>query len=108
MKTIAFISVTISLAAFSGFFVASAIQGAPTQATKTVTVTLKNGATGPTGEKGVKGEPGAVGPAGPAGARGPTGAGGALTCPTGFEIGEVVINHPGGQVTIYGCIKEGQ
>jgi Collagen triple helix repeat (20 copies) len=109
MKTIAFIIVTISLAAASGFFVASAIQGAPTQAVKTVTVTLKNGATGPTGEKGVKGEPGAAGPAGPAGARGPTGeSGGALTCPPGFEIGEVVINHPGGQVTIYGCIKEGQ
>jgi Collagen triple helix repeat (20 copies) len=112
MKTIAFIIVTISLAAVSGFFVASVVQGAPTQVAKTVTVTLKNGATGPTGEKGVKGEPGAkgpAGPAGPAGARGPTGAsGGTLTCPPGFELGEVVINHPGGQVTIYGCIKEGR
>jgi hypothetical protein len=109
MKTIGFIIVTISLAAASGFFVASAIsQGAPPTAIKTVIVTVKNGATGPAGPRGAQGPTGAKGVKGERGATGPKGDPGDVSCPNTFEIGEVVINHPGGQVTIYGCIKEGR
>lgn len=55
----------------------------------TTTITLENGVTGPTG------------PAGPQGPPGET------SCPTGSTFGELVINHPGGQVTIFTCIKNG-
>jgi hypothetical protein len=43
---------------------------------------------------------------GPQGATGPPGPAGALECPTGFSFGDVVINHPGGQTTIFTCIKD--
>lgn len=55
-----------------------------------------------TGEQGPIGPPGPAGPAGPQGIPGPSGS---LACPTGYTDGDLVINHPGGQVTIYTCIK---
>jgi len=72
-------------AAGSGALVAVAVSaGSAPAPEKTVTVNVPTGQTGPTG---------ATGPAG------------VLDCPTGFVVGEVVINHPGGHVTIYGCIQ---
>lgn len=56
---------------------------------KTVTIDLKNGEQGipgPQGPKGDKGEPGGT------------------TCPKGFVFGKLVINHPGGQTTIFTCM----
>lgn len=107
-KAISVIGVSTILAAASGFFVASAISQGPSQAAKTVTVNVTNGPTGPAGPQGPKGEKGDRGPAGPQGPKGEKGDSGNISCPVGFEIGDVVINHPGGQVTIYGCIKEGR
>lgn len=42
---------------------------------------------------------------GPQGATGPAGPAGGQICLTGFHHGLVVINHPGGQVTIDTCVK---
>ena len=42
---------------------------------------------------------------GPQGATGPPGPAGSLECPTGYVFGDLVINHPGGQTTIFTCIK---
>ena len=47
----------------------------------------------------------ATGPTGPAGPTGPTGPSGLAECPTGFVFGNLVINAPGGQTTIFTCIK---
>jgi len=72
-------------AASSGALVAVAVSSSSAPAPqKVVTVNVTNGATGPTG---------------------PQGPSGVLDCPTGFVPGEVVINHPGGHVTIYGCVQ---
>ena len=118
---------SLALAAGAGFLTSMAL-GAnnPPAPSKTVTVTLRNGRPGPrgpagpagakgdTGPKGDAGAAGATGPAGstglagPAGPKGDTGAqgpSGAVSCPGGFVPGNLVINHPGGQVTIYGCIR---
>lgn len=94
---------SLSLAAAAGVLVATGLAagGAPTP-TQTVTVNVATGPKGDTGSQGPAGPKGDTGPQGPAG---PPGSSGDLICPNGFEIGEVVINHPGGQVTIYGCIK---
>jgi Collagen triple helix repeat (20 copies) len=54
----------------------------------------ERGMTGATGPQGPQGERGAVGPQGPPG-----------QCPSGFSFGNLVINHPGGQTTIFTCIK---
>ena len=86
---------SLVLAALSGAAVSAAISQDPPPPTKTVTISVKDGATGPTG------------PQGPQGPQGDPGTSGQFTCPTDFDVGDVVINHPGGQVTIYGCIKEG-
>jgi hypothetical protein len=59
---------------------------AQTTPTKTVTITLKNGEQGPPGPPGPKGDTGGT------------------TCPSGFEFGKLVINHPGGQTTIFTCL----
>lgn len=92
-KFISLTSMSLLLAAGSGLAVGTAIgQDAPAP-TRTVVVTIKDGATGPPG------------PAGPAGPEGPVGESGSVACPTGFEVGELVLNHPGGQVTLYGCLK---
>jgi len=118
------------LAATSGAFVAQAIGGSKTGPAKTVTVNV--GPRGPTGPPGPRGRPGRPGPKGEQGdqgakgdrgsqgdkgakgdqgargvrgATGPTGPGG-LACPGGFSPGELVINHPGGQVSIWTCLKD--
>jgi hypothetical protein len=31
----------------------------------------------------------------------------AFECPEGFSQGALVVNHPGGQVTLWSCLKEG-
>lgn len=36
---------------------------------------------------------------------GPIVGGGTTNCPTGFTPGELVINHPGGQTSIWTCLK---
>jgi hypothetical protein len=38
---------------------------------------------------------------------GPAGAKGEAVCPAGFETGDLVINHPGGQVVLFTCLKQG-
>jgi hypothetical protein len=79
------------LAAGTGVLGAMALGTSSSQApTTTTTITLKDGAQGPTG------------PSGPAGADGSPGA---ESCPTGSEFGELIINHPGGHVTLLTCIK---
>jgi len=87
----------LGLAALSGGLGAYAI-GSSTAAepSKTVTVNLTDGAPGP---------PGPQGPPGPAGPAGPPG-GGADECPTGSTFGKLVINHPGGHVSIFTCIVD--
>lgn len=84
--------VALVLAAGAGFFAAAAI-GTSSQAARTVTVNL---ATGPTGPAGPAGPPGPPGPPGEAG----------LACPAAFEPGELVINHPGGQVRLWTCLRK--
>lgn len=101
MKIIALVVSSLVLAAGTGFLAATAI-GQAGPATRTVTIDV---ATGPAGPAGPPGETGPKGDPGPPGPVGPKGDPGGLVCPDGFEVGEVVINHPGGQVTIYGCIK---
>jgi hypothetical protein len=89
-------AVSLVLAASTGYLVATALGASAPAPTKTVTVNVQNGQTGPQGPPGPKGDKGDTGPQGPPGS---------IECPTGFVVGEIVINHPGGQVTIYGCIK---
>jgi hypothetical protein len=81
------------LASASGYLASTALsqEGEGPEVTTTISV-----ATGPPGE------PGPVGPPGP---QGEPGKDGGLVCKTGFAKGELVINHPGGQVTIWTCIK---
>lgn len=65
------------------------------------------GATGAKGDKGDKGEQGLIGltgPAGPKGDKGDTGPAGGTTCPEGYVFGKLIINHPGGQATIFTCM----
>jgi len=96
-KIIATTVVSLGLAATAGGLVAMALGATKAPApVKTETITLKNGKPGPKGPKGDKGDKGDTGPQGPSGV---------ADCPTGFVVGEVIINHPGGQTTIYGCIK---
>lgn len=75
---------SLLLAGVSGYMVASAVGATAPPPQKTVTVTIPQSVTGPTG---------------------PTGPEGSIVCPDGFVPGLVVVNHPGGQVTIYACIK---
>ena len=96
----------------SGFLVATALSQGPPAATRTVTIDVATGPQGPPGETGPKGEPGEIGPqglqgepgeVGPIGPPGPPGTG---ECPVNYAFGDLVINHPGGQVTIFTCIKD--
>lgn len=67
------------------------------------------GLLGPQGDTGPRGEPGPPGPkgdVGPAGPPGPPGPSGRLTCPTGYEVSDLVINHPGGHVAFLACLKD--
>lgn len=111
------------LAAGAGFL--TEVQVAKSQGSspsRTVTIDV---ATGPTGPEGPPGETGPTGPAGvqgpqgdqgPPGERGPTGeqgppgppgkgGGPCAGAPDGWSPGFLVINHPGGQTTIYTCLE---
>jgi hypothetical protein len=89
--TILIILAVLAAAGSSGFLVSQAVGGSAQTPTKTVTV---NVGTGPQG------------PPGPAGPPGPTGAPGAESCPSGSEFGKLVLNAPGGQVSILTCIVD--
>jgi hypothetical protein len=91
-KVIAVMAGSLLLAGGSGFLVAAAVGASPPAPVKTVTI---NVGTGPQG------------PAGPPGPPGPPGPSGAVSCPAGFVPGDLVINHPGGQATIYSCLSQG-
>jgi len=92
-KPFAALIAALVLAAGSGFLVSTAIGGS-SAAARTVTINVATGATGP------------AGPPGPPGPQGDPGPAGASTCPTGFTAGLLVINHPGGQTSVWTCIKD--
>lgn len=90
MKRIyAIMAASLVAAGGAGFATSQALsQNVPT---KTVTIDLKNG------------EPGPAGPPGPKGDKGDPGQ---FTCPNGYTLANLVINHPGGHVTILTCVKD--
>ncbi len=82
---------SLSLAAGAGVLGSVALgAGSAAAPSTTATITLTNGGAGPPG------------PPGPAGPQGP--AGEVSDCPKGSTFGELVINHPGGHVSILTCI----
>ena len=102
-------------ASLTGFFVSQAFSAGSQAPTKTVTVDVGTGETGPPGPKGEQGEVGPKGEQGETGLKGdigtqgppgPPGPTGGISCPTGFSEGDLVINHPGGQVTLFTCLKD--
>jgi hypothetical protein len=96
-KPVLVMTAGLTLSALAGGLGAYAVTNSSAQVpTTTTTITLTDG------------EPGPPGPAGPPGPKGEPGAGGPEDCPTGSTFGELVINHPGGQVTIWTCIKNAQ
>jgi hypothetical protein len=84
----------LALAGTSGYLASTALSAGQQQQVRTVTVDVG------TGEQGPRGPEGPVGPPGPQGPPGGT------ACPAGYSIGDVRINHPGGQVTIRTCVKD--
>lgn len=110
---------SLGLALGAGYLTATALSPAAADAPqRTVTIDVATGPTGPEGPPGPQGKPGPPGAKGPTGEQGPQGIqgeqgppgppGGGDICsgaPTGYEPGLLVINHPGGQVTIYTCIE---
>lgn len=87
----------LALAAGAGYLGAAAIgTSAATPPARTVTIDVGTGS---------KGEPGPPGPPGPKGEQGEPGPAG-LECLAGFSPAELVVNHPGGQVTLYTCLKD--
>jgi hypothetical protein len=104
MRAAILLTLGLTLAAGSGYLTSIALsQQEPPVATKTVTIDV---ATGPKGDTGPKGEKGDPGPRGPQGLTGPEGPPGGLVCPLGFSFANLVINAPGGQVTIFTCLKD--
>lgn len=101
IKAVALLASSLVLAGGTGYLTSQALGGsAAAPVGKTVTVDITPGETGPKGDPGppgAKGDPGPIGPAGPAGGVG---------CPDGFSPGTLVINHPGGHVTIYTCLED--
>jgi hypothetical protein len=111
-----------SMALGSGLLAATALSQASSEPTKTVTISLgnglkgKRGPAGPKGERGLegpkgdigpRGEPGPPGPKGDIGPAGPPGTSSGFTsCPNGYKASDLVINHPGGQVTLLTCLKD--
>jgi Collagen triple helix repeat (20 copies) len=99
------------LAMTSGILAAAAVGQIGAEPTQTVTIDVGTGARGETGPAGPPGPTGPPGPRGPQGERGPkgetgpAGPAGTFACPTGFTPGVLVINHPGGQTTVYACLK---
>lgn len=80
----------LAAAAASGFLASTALGLGAKTAVVTTTISV---ATGPQGPAGVAGPPGPAGPPG------------SVSCPAGFEPGVLVINHPGGQTSVYACLK---
>lgn len=100
-----------------GFFASQAVNAGAQTDVKTVTIDVgkgekgDTGPAGPAGPKGAQGEKGAQGDKGDKGDKGPAGPPGpqgdpGLKCPTGFVVGKLIINHPGGQTTIFTCLEE--
>lgn len=87
----------------SGGYLASEALSQTGEPTRTVTIDVATGAQGPPGATGPAGPKGDTGSAGPQGEPGPAGV--ASECPAGYSFGELIINHPGGQVTILTCLK---
>jgi hypothetical protein len=114
----------LSATAAGGYFTSQAINADAQTPVKVVTIDVgvgekgdpgpagPAGPAGPKGDTGAKGEKGATGDVGPAGATGPAGPPGpkgdpgGVTCPPGFVNGKLIINHPGGQTTIFTCIED--
>jgi len=99
----------LALAGASGFLASQVFAANAQTPTKTVTINVATGPKGDPGEPGPpgpKGDPGPAGPKGDKGDTGPTGPPGGLVCPAGFSEGDLVINHPGGQVTLFTCLKD--
>ena len=129
LPKIALMSIGLTLTASAGFLASTAlsVDNVAEQVTTTIDVGTgeqgppgppgppgASGPAGPTGAAGEDGEPGPPGETGPPGESGPPGPpgptgppgppGGGDGCPTGYEEGRLVINHPGGQVAIWTCI----
>jgi hypothetical protein len=100
---------SLTLAATAGVITAVAIgAGSPPAPVRTVTLNITPGTPGPAGPAGPvgpAGPAGSTGPKGDVGPAGPQGPSGSIACPSGFVPGLVIVNHPGGQVTLYSCIK---
>lgn len=119
-KTVVFMAGALAFASGGGFFASQAVMAQ--DGDKVVTIDVgegekgdpgpagppgPQGERGPQGEQGEQGEVGEVGPVGPAGPKGDKGDKGdpgGTTCPPGFVFGRLIINHPGGQTTIYTCM----
>lgn len=97
---------SLTMAAGAGGLAAVAIAQEPGQPVVTTTVSIPEAVTGPAGPPGETGPAGATGATGPAGEQGPPGPSGAQDCGTGWVLGVVVINHPGGHVTMKTCVLE--
>ena len=82
------------LALGAGVLAATALGVGTQSPARTVTINVATGPTGPAGPPGPKGDPGPPGPSGE------------TTCPTGFSFADVVVNHPGGQTTLFVCVKD--
>ena len=106
LKSIALMGSSAVLAAGAGYMASTALSQEAEGPEVTTTVNVATGPQGPPGEQGPQGEEGAQGSIGETGPIGPPGEDGAFACKVGFAKGELVINHPGGQVTIWTCIKE--
>jgi hypothetical protein len=109
------------MAGASGWVAANALsQNEAAAPIRTVTISVKNGATGPTGAQGptgLKGEQGLAGPSGPSGPTGavgptgpagPSGGGPCEGAPADYSPGFLLINSPGGQVQIWTCLEPEQ
>jgi hypothetical protein len=111
-------TVALTLAGGSGFLTSTALNAGAQTPTRTVTINIPTSGTGvpgpagpvgPAGSPGPKGDAGPQGPAGPPGPTGPQGPAGPSngpSCPAGYSEGVLVINHPGGQTSIFTCIKD--
>lgn len=116
------LGMSLSLAIAAGYLTATALSPAAADVpSRTVTIDVATGPTGPEGPPGERGPAGAQGPTGetgpigpqgeqgPTGPQGPPGEGGGPCggAPEGYSPGFLVINHPGGQTTIYTCLEPG-
>ena len=117
------LATSLSLALGAGFLTATQLASSADQGpSRTVTVDVATGPTGPEGPEGPEGPPGAqgpigetgpegpIGPIGPTGEQGPPGppgegGGPCAGAPEGYSPGFLVINHPGGQTTIWTCLE---